>query len=62
MLEYMDDVLGRLFDYLEHSPLKEDTYIFLMSDNGSELFDGEIKTPGNLQVGAETALNCALHC
>lgn len=40
-LEYMDDVLGRLFDYIDSSPLRNNTYVLLMSDNGSELFDGE---------------------
>jgi arylsulfatase A-like enzyme len=42
MLEYMDDVLGRLFDYMDSSPFKEDTYVMVMSDNGSELFLGEL--------------------
>lgn len=42
MMEYMDDVLGRLFDYLEQSLLKQKTYVMIMSDNGSELFLGEI--------------------
>jgi arylsulfatase A-like enzyme len=50
MLEYMDDVLGRLFDYVEGSPLRDNTYIMIMGDNGSELFDGERTTEGNLQV------------
>ncbi|KAF6255529.1 alkaline-phosphatase-like protein [Scenedesmus sp. NREL 46B-D3] len=49
MLEYMDDVLGRLFDYMEASPLRDNTYIMIMGDNGSELFDGEIITEGNLE-------------
>lgn len=40
-LEYMDDVLGRLFDYMDASPLKANTYVMLMSDNGAELFPGE---------------------
>lgn len=42
MLEYMDDVLGRLFDYVDNSPLKNNTYIMILSDNGSELFMGEM--------------------
>ncbi|KAI8466606.1 MAG: alkaline-phosphatase-like protein [Monoraphidium minutum] len=47
MLEYMDDVLGRLFDYLETSPLHKNTYVLLMGDNGSELFDGEKRNIAN---------------
>ncbi|KAF6259251.1 alkaline-phosphatase-like protein [Scenedesmus sp. NREL 46B-D3] len=43
MLEYMDDVLGRLFDYVAESPLAENTYIMIMSDNGAELFPTERK-------------------
>jgi arylsulfatase A-like enzyme len=50
MLEYMDDVLGRLFDYVEGSPLRDNTYIMIMGDNGSELFDGEKITEGNWEV------------
>lgn len=41
MLEYMDDVLGRLFDFMEHSKLRDNTYILVMSDNGAELFPEE---------------------
>lgn len=40
-LEYMDDVLGRLFDYMDESPLRDNTYIMMMSDNGAELFPTE---------------------
>jgi arylsulfatase A-like enzyme len=43
MLEYMDDVLGRLFDYVERSKLRDDTYILVMGDNGAELFPEERK-------------------
>ncbi|WIA12915.1 hypothetical protein OEZ85_006532 [Tetradesmus obliquus] len=42
MLEYMDDVLGRLFEYLDGSAFKQDTYVMVMSDNGSEMFLGEL--------------------
>ena len=43
MLEYMDDVLGRLFAFIEATPeLRDSTYVMLLSDNGSELFDGEL--------------------
>jgi arylsulfatase A-like enzyme len=38
----MDDVLGRLFDFIDNSPLRNNTYVMIMSDNGSELFDGEL--------------------
>jgi arylsulfatase A-like enzyme len=41
MLEYMDDVLGRLFDFMERSKLRDNTYILVMSDNGAELFPEE---------------------
>jgi arylsulfatase A-like enzyme len=43
MLEYMDDVLGRLFDFMEHSKLRENTYVLVMSDNGAELYPEERK-------------------
>jgi arylsulfatase A-like enzyme len=59
MLEYMDDVLGRLFDYIGSSPLRDNTYVMIMGDNGSELFNGEIITEGNLEVREKiTAENC----
>jgi arylsulfatase A-like enzyme len=34
---------GRLFDYVAESPLAENTYIMIMSDNGAELFPTERK-------------------
>lgn len=43
MLEYMDDVLGRLFDFMERSKLRENTYVLVMSDNGAELYPEERK-------------------
>lgn len=43
MLEYMDDVLGRLFDFMERSKLRDNTYIMVMSDNGAELYPEERK-------------------
>jgi arylsulfatase A-like enzyme len=43
MLEYMDDVLGRLFDWVEHSKLRDNTYVLVMGDNGAELFPEERK-------------------
>jgi arylsulfatase A-like enzyme len=58
MLEYMDDMLGRLFDYIEASPLRDNTYIMIMGDNGSELFDGEKTTEGNLEVRCIQCLQC----
>jgi arylsulfatase A-like enzyme len=58
MLEYMDDVLGRLFDYVDSSPVKEDTYVMVMSDNGSEMFLGEL--PKNrVSAAAATLARCA---
>lgn len=49
-MEYMDDVLGRLFDYIDNSPLKHNTYVMILSDNGSELFQGEMS---NREVGCD---------
>lgn len=46
----MDDVLGRLFDYLEAKDMYKDTYVFLMSDNGSELLGEERKDERNKAV------------
>ena len=34
MIENVDDNVGRLVDYLEKSGLKENTLLFLMSDQG----------------------------
>lgn len=61
MLEYMDDVLGRLFDYMASSPLRDNTYVMVMSDNGAELFGGELP---NLQVRHEDVMmmSCTLIC
>lgn len=50
-LEYLDDVLGRLFDWHENSPLRDNTYIMILSDNGSELFPGERKGQNKLVRG-----------
>lgn len=36
MLEHLDSVLGRLFDYVFEGPLASNTYIMMMGDNGSE--------------------------
>lgn len=41
MTEYLDDVLGRLIDYLDSSPLGESTYLMIMSDNGPQLLTDE---------------------
>jgi arylsulfatase A-like enzyme len=41
MLQYLDDVLGRLFDFLESSPLGKNTYVMIMSDNGPQLLVDE---------------------
>ena len=45
MTEYIDSVLGRLFDYLVSNNMLEDTYLFFTGDNGSELFPGERQMP-----------------
>lgn len=34
MLEYMDDILGRLFDYMDRHDMYSDTYVMFTSDNG----------------------------
>lgn len=34
---------GRLFDFVANSPLAENTYVMIMSDNGAELFPTERK-------------------
>ncbi|WIA37621.1 hypothetical protein OEZ86_014523 [Tetradesmus obliquus] len=41
MLQYLDDVLGRLFSFLESSPLGRNTYVMIMSDNGPQLLVDE---------------------
>ncbi|WIA40657.1 hypothetical protein OEZ86_013993, partial [Tetradesmus obliquus] len=40
-LEYLDKVVGRLFDYLAVSGLDKTTYVMLLSDNGSALLPNE---------------------
>jgi arylsulfatase A-like enzyme len=41
MLEWLDGIYGRLFSYLENSPLGKNTYVMIMSDNGPQLLVGE---------------------
>jgi arylsulfatase A-like enzyme len=62
MLEYMDDVLGRLFDFMERSKLRENTYVMVMSDNGAELYPEERKGM-HREVGraAAAAANARTH-
>lgn len=47
-LEYMDEVLGRLFDYLKTSGLDKSTYVMLMSDNGAAMLPNERSTVDRL--------------
>lgn len=42
MLEYLDTVLGRLFNYLESSPHRQKTYIMISGDNGPDMRMEEI--------------------
>jgi arylsulfatase A-like enzyme len=41
MLEYLDEQIGRLLDFLDKSPLGANTYVLLSGDNGPALFDKE---------------------
>uniref|UniRef100_A0A383WE69 Sulfatase N-terminal domain-containing protein n=1 Tax=Tetradesmus obliquus TaxID=3088 RepID=A0A383WE69_TETOB len=41
MLEWLDGIYGRLFSFLESSPLGRNTYVMIMSDNGPQLLFGE---------------------
>jgi arylsulfatase A-like enzyme len=41
MVEYLDSVLGRLFDFLEASGLAESSFVTISSDNGPALFHTE---------------------
>jgi arylsulfatase A-like enzyme len=43
MLAYFDQQLGRLLDFLESSPLGQNTYVLLSGDNGPALFSHESK-------------------
>jgi arylsulfatase A-like enzyme len=45
MTEYIDSIMGRLFDYLVSNDMMENTYLFFTGDNGSELFPGERVVP-----------------
>lgn len=60
-LEYMDDVLGRLFDFMADSSLRKNTYVMMMSDNGAELFPGERRGEAKLvsERGARMARQIA---
>ncbi|KAF6264392.1 alkaline-phosphatase-like protein [Scenedesmus sp. NREL 46B-D3] len=40
-LEYLDDVLGDLFDHLKETGLDKTTYVMVMSDNGAALLRNE---------------------
>lgn len=62
MLEYMDDVLGRLFEYLDGSAFKQDTYVMVMSDNGSEMFLGELPKSKVSNPPAAAAEPCMVPC
>jgi hypothetical protein len=43
MAEFMDQQLGRLFEYVDRSQaFGQNTYVFAMGDNGAELFDNEV--------------------
>lgn len=70
MLEYLDDVMGRLFDFVESSALRRNTYVLVMSDNGSELFLGELSAKqvrrhvaaiGAADTIADRRAYCAVH-
>lgn len=45
----MDDVIGRLFSYLDTAGLMDSTYVFMVGDNGAALLDAE-GTTGNSKV------------
>lgn len=49
MLEYMDDVLGRLFNYLSKNDMYKDTYVLLMGDNGAHLASADDDSACRLQ-------------
>jgi arylsulfatase A-like enzyme len=55
MLEWLDGIYGRLFSYLESSPLGKNTYVMIMSDNGPQLLVGE---KDNLHKMVRTVLLC----
>ncbi|KAF6254409.1 alkaline-phosphatase-like protein [Scenedesmus sp. NREL 46B-D3] len=61
MVQYLDDVLGRLFSFLESSPLGKNTYVMVMSDNGPQLLNDEknqqkMRIPSKMQ-GAKSLAN-----
>lgn len=41
MVEYMDVVFGQFLSYLARTGLDKSTYVFVMSDNGGQLMEGE---------------------
>lgn len=41
-LAYMDDLFGRLFGVLDSTGLSDNTYVFLLSDNGAYLTNAEL--------------------
>lgn len=42
MIHWLDDILGRLFDFLETSPLRDNTYVMFASDNGPQMLPDEM--------------------
>jgi arylsulfatase A-like enzyme len=44
MVEYLDSVLGRLFDFVEATGLAQSTYVTISSDNGAALFHTESRS------------------
>lgn len=42
-LEYLDSVLGRLFDHLTESGLANSTYVMMTGDNGAAMFEPETR-------------------
>lgn len=46
MLEWLDSILGRLFDFLDNTGLVNNTYVMITSDNGPQLLKGEDEGKG----------------
>lgn len=58
MLEWLDGIYGRLFSFLESSPLGKNTYVMIMSDNGPQLLFGEKDGLNKMVSAYEVTLHC----
>jgi arylsulfatase A-like enzyme len=52
-MEYLDDALGPLFDFLTSSGLDQSTYLMFTADNGPAVYADENRPPQKRQVSTD---------